>query len=347
MAADHGGLPVKDFSLVRGSMACLVAVIVMMALDGAAHLLMAQAAFGGPVSAVKSEIGGLVGWLVDRQSEFYREISAALRAAKADGSEAWSLLVVSFAYGILHAAGPGSGKVLIASFRVADRETAWRAIALSFASALLRTLVAIALVAACAWLLNVSAKTACGAGKAIEIGSYALIAAFGASLVWTKGGGFIGALQAARPEPAIALAADQARRGGRDLRDPDRGHGRGLEFAGPDGRGRRGLAASVSAAGIRPSIGSILVLVFALAQGLFWTGIAAVFVMGLGAVLAVAAIAVVATSASDLARRLSAAGDGSGGLIMRGIEFGAAGLVLLFGSALLFGYIAAERATCI
>jgi nickel/cobalt transporter (NicO) family protein len=345
MPADDGGLPVKYLSFVRGLMACIAAVVLMIALDGAAHLLMAQAAFGGPEPVVKSQIGGFVGWLIDRQSEFYREISAALRAAKADGSEAWSLLVVSFAYGILHVAGPGSGKVLIASFLAVDRETARRAIVLSSASALLRTLVAIATVAACAWLLSLGAKTACGAGKAIEIGSYALIAAFGASLVWTKGGGFIGALQTARPEPAMALAADHAQRGRHDLRDPGRGRLRGPEFTGQEGW-RRGLAGSVSA-GIRPSIGAILVLVFALAQGVFWTGIAAVFVMGLGTVLAVTAIAVVATSASGLADRLGEAGDGSGGLIMRGIEFGAAGLVLLFGSGLLFGYIAAERATCI
>ena len=32
---------------------------------------------------------------------------------------------------------------------------------------------------------------------------------------------------------------------------------------------------------------------------------------------------------------------------MRGIEFGAAGLVLLFGAGLLFGYIAAERTACL
>jgi ABC-type nickel/cobalt efflux system permease component RcnA len=235
--------------------------------------------------------------------------------------------------------------VLIASFLAVDRETARRAIVLSFGSALVRTFVAIAIVAACAWLLSLGAKTACGAGKAITIGSYALIAAFGASLVWTKGGAFIGALQAARPEPVMVLAADHARRGGHHVRDPDHGYFHGLEFAGQDGW-RRGLAGSVSA-GIRPSIGAILVLVFALAQGVFWTGIAAAFVMGLGTVLAVTAIAVVATSASDLAHRLSEAGNSFGGLIMRGIEFGAAGLVLLFGSGLLFGYIAAERVTCI
>jgi hypothetical protein len=32
---------------------------------------------------------------------------------------------------------------------------------------------------------------------------------------------------------------------------------------------------------------------------------------------------------------------------MRGLEFGAAGMVLLFGLGLLFGYLAAERVTCL
>jgi len=38
--------------------------------------------------------------------------------------------------------------------------------------------------------------------------------------------------------------------------------------------------------------------------------------------------------------------EGGGTLVMRGVEFGAAGLVLLFGVGLLFGYLAAERVTC-
>ena len=99
--------------------------------------------------------------------------------------------------------------------------------------------------------------------------------------------------------------------------------------------------------GLRPCSGAILVLVFALAQGLFWAGIAATFVMGLGTAITVATIAVVAVSAKGLARRLSAGSEGGGTLVMRGIEFGAAGLVLLFGLGLLFGYLAAERATCL
>ena len=43
---------------------------------------------------------------------------------------------------------------------------------------------------------------------------------------------------------------------------------------------------------------------------------------------------------------MTASREGTGVLLMRGIEFGAAGLVLLFGLGLLLGYIAAERVTC-
>ena len=98
--------------------------------------------------------------------------------------------------------------------------------------------------------------------------------------------------------------------------------------------------------GLRPCSGAILVLVFALAQGLFWAGVASTFMMGIGTAITVAAIAVIAVSAKDLAHRLSGAREGGGALIMRGVEFAAAGLVLLFGVGLLFGYLAAERVTC-
>ena len=60
--------------------------------------------------------------------------------------------------------------------------------------------------------------------------------------------------------------------------------------------GGAGLGA-IFAVGLRPCSGAILVLVFALAQGLFWAGIAATFVMGLGTAITVATIAVVAVSA--------------------------------------------------
>ena len=370
---------------VRGLTICAGAAFAILMLDSAIHALLAQTPFGGPRPSAEPQVGGIVGWLLSKQSEFYREMSATIRAAKSDGSAVWTLLAISFAYGIFHAAGPGHGKAVISSYLVANQETARRGIVLSFASALMQSLVAVVIVGICAWLLNATAKTMCGAEKAIEVVSYALIAAFGARLVWTKGGGFIRALQAPRPVPAMALAVaahhDHAGHGhdhhdhdhshahaqghahvthhDHEHRHDDHGHDHGhvhdehcghshgpapSELAGPGGW-QRGLGA-IFAVGIRPCSGAILVLVFALAQGLFWAGIAATFVMGLGTAITVATIAVIAVSAKDLARRLSGTKEGGGALFMRGVEFGAAGLVLLFGVGLLFGYLAAERVTC-
>jgi nickel/cobalt exporter len=351
----------ESSSFARAVAIGAAAVLVVVALDGAAHLLLAQNAFGGPRPVAEPQIGGIVGWLLAKQSEFYREMSSTIRAAKSDGSAVWTLLAISFAYGIFHAAGPGHGKAVISSYLVANQETARRGIALSFASALMQSLVAVVIVAVCAWLLNATAKTMCGAEKAIEIASYALIAAFGFRLVWTKGGGFMRALQAPRPAAVLAAAAhhhDHDHDHGHHhhdhhhhdahVHDEHCGHAHGpepSELAGPGGW-RRGFSA-IFTVGIRPCSGAILILVFALAQGLFWAGIAATFVMGLGTAITVATIAVLAVSAKDLARRLSGAREGGGALFMRGVEFAAAGLVLLFGVGLLFGYIAAERVTCL
>src|ERR1044071_8201695 len=152
----------------------------------------------------------------------------------------------------------------------------------------------------------------CSAEKAIEIASYGLIAAFGARLVWTKGGGFMRALQA-KPAPVMAVAHHHHDHGhdhdhhdhhhhGHDhshdrghVHDEHCGHSHGPtpdQLAGPGGW-RRGLG-TIFAVGLRPCSGAILVLVFSLAQGLFLAGIAATFAMGLGTAITVATIAVIA-----------------------------------------------------
>jgi ABC-type nickel/cobalt efflux system permease component RcnA len=340
------------------ALTCLALLAIALLADATQHPLLAQTPFGAPRAAPDAQLGGIVGWLLAKQSEFYREMSSTIRAAKSDGSAVWTLMAISFAYGIFHAAGPGHGKAVISSYLVANEETARRGIALSFASALMQALVAVAIVGVCAWLLNATAKTMCGAERTIEILSYALIAAFGARLVWSKGGGFFRALQARQPAPAMAVAHHHHDHGHHHdhhhhdhhhvhVHDEHCGHSHGptpSELAGPGGW-RRGLGA-IFAVGIRPCSGAILVLVFALAQGLFWAGVAATFVMGLGTAITVATIAVIAVSAKDLARRLSAGRNSGGALVMRGLEFGAAGLVLLLGVGLLAGYVAAERVTC-
>src|SRR5262245_45237662 len=184
--------------------AAFAAVVVF---DAALHALMAQNPFGGPRLPAEPQVGGIIGWILAKQSEFYREMSSTIRAAKSDGSAVWTLLGIAFVYGIFHAAGPGHGKAVIASYLVANEETWRRGIVLSFASALLQAFVAVAIVGVAAVLLNATARQMCDAERVIEIASYALIALLGVRLIWVKGKGFIGAARnLSQPLHAVGAA---------------------------------------------------------------------------------------------------------------------------------------------
>jgi nickel/cobalt exporter len=356
--------------------------------------------FGGPrPGTAPVPASGIVGWLFAKQAEFYRQFSGLIRASKEDGTAAWSLMGLSFLYGIFHAAGPGHGKAVISSYLVANEETWVRGVVLSFLSAGMQALVAVAVVGVAAVLLHASASTMNSAVNWIETVSYALIILVGIRLLWVKGRAFIAALrELGRPTSAVgaavtpAAAAHDHHDHGHDHghehcdhddhehdHDHDHGHAHAHaaepghdahgdhdhghshhdhdhdhasawghahapepeELAGPGGW-KRGLTAIV-AVGLRPCSGAILVLVFALAQGLFWVGVASTFVMGLGTFITVAVIATIAVGARSWAQRIAGGRSSYGTLAMRGIEAGAAVFIIGFGALLLGGYIVNER----
>jgi len=362
------------------------AALILLAASALDVVLAQGAPFGAPRTAPTPPADGIIGWIFAKQAEFYRDMSRIIRAAKTDGSAVWTLLGVSFVYGIFHAAGPGHGKAVISSYLVANEETWRRGIVLSFASALLQAFVAVAIVGVAAVLLNATAGQMCNAERVIELASYALIALVGARLIWVKGKGFLReARSLSRPLHAVGAAVtpphdhkhhdhhydhghghhghdhhDHAHHDhGHHGHDHDHhhdhdhdhdsawGHAHGPEpeeLAGPGGW-QRGLSAIV-AVGLRPCSGAIIVLVFALAQGLFWAGVAATFVMGLGTAITVAAIATLAVGFRSAAKQIAVSRSGYGMLVLRGIEVGAAVVVLAFGALLLAGYMVAERGAC-
>jgi ABC-type nickel/cobalt efflux system permease component RcnA len=99
----------------------------------------------------------------------------------------------------------------------------------------------------------------------------------------------------------------------------------------------RAAVGTVIAAGARPCSGAILVLVFAMAQGLFAAGIAAALAMAIGTAAATGALAWVAVFAKSTAMRLAAGENSRLALVAKGFEFAAALAVLAFGVALLIG----------
>ena len=320
--------------------------------------------FGMSRQAPPVEVGGFTGWILAKQAEFYRMLSGTIRAAKVDGSAAYTLLGISFLYGIFHAAGPGHGKAVISSYLVANDETWRRGVFLSFTSAIFQALTAIAIVAVAAVLLNATAKTMGDTVRVAEIVGYALIILIGLRLFWVKGRALISLLRA--KEPAHRDHAHAHHHHGHEhhhhgherhhhahARHHDEncehdasawGHAHAPEPAELKGAHwlRRGLAAVV-AVGLRPCSGAIIVLVFALAQGIFWIGVAATFAMGLGTAITVAAIASLAVGARSFAGRLAKGKAGKGLIVVRGLETAAALVIILFGVLLLTGYIVSER----
>ena len=346
--------------------------------------------FGVTRGPAPPEVGGFTGWILAKQAEFYRTLSGLIRAAKADGSATYTLLGISFLYGIFHAAGPGHGKAVISSYLVANDETWRRGIVLSFASAILQAFTAVAVVGIAAALLGATAKAMGNTVRVIEIVSYALIMLIGLRLLWVKGRAFLRLLRG--EQQAKEAHGHEHHHHAHDhdhghdhhhARGHDHGHGHGhdnhhhahhahghdhhhghahshdhdheddasawghahapepQELTGKHWL-RRGLAAII-AVGLRPCSGAIIVLVFALAQGLFWIGVASTFVMGLGTAITVAAIATLAVGARGLADRFAKARPGAGMLLLRGLETAAALVIVFFGAALLTGYIVSER----
>ena len=66
----------------------------------------------------------------------------------------------------------------------------------------------------------------------------------------------------------------------------------------------RKVMAVVFSVGIRPCTGAILVLVFAVTQGVFWAGVGATFAMALGTAITVAVLATLALGSRELALKL-------------------------------------------
>ena len=360
----------------------LTAIATLAVLSGALDAALVQSGpfgVGRPPAAPPPPPDGIFGWIFQKQAEFYRQFSGLIRAAKTDGTAVWSLLGLSFLYGVFHAAGPGHGKAVISSYVVANEETWRRGVILSFASAMLQALVAVVIVGIAAALLNATAATMRMAVNVIEMLSYGLIVLIGLRLLWVKGRAFVRELRMLG-QPASVGAAATAQRHDHHHHDHghdphhhdhkhdhahhDHGHAHSHEGHAHDhdhdasawghahapepqelagsGGWKRGLSAIV-AVGLRPCSGAILVLVFALAQGLFWAGVVSTFVMGLGTAITVAVIATIAVGARTWAGRLSRAGTGYGMLAMRAVEVAAAVAIVAFGALLFTGYMVNEQ----
>ena len=346
-------------------------IIVLVALAAVSIATSAFASNGGPFGITTPDgsvnfagpLGPFFLWVSSWQTTFYHALTGDLTALKENPLGVWVLLALSFGYGVFHAVGPGHGKAVISSYLISSGESARRGVAISFAAAMVQAAVAILIVAGGALVLRVTAMQITNATDWLEAGSYALIALVGAWLLWSKsfGGGHHHHHHHFLPGDADAHDHDHGHdhhhhepgHGDHDHghhhdghhHDHDHGHGNGHA-----GHATRAAPSAVSAllrawsailaVGVRPCSGAIIVLVFALSQGLFVAGVASAIVMGLGTGLTVAVLAALAVGARGAAVRLAGADSAVGVRAVRGLEILAAAGVMLFGLIMLGGAIA-------
>lgn len=288
--------------------------------------LAAAPAFASPfgVGLPEASPPGFLPWIAGLQSQFYRDLTAALKDLKESGQAFWWLGGVSFAYGVVHAAGPGHGKVVISSYLLANEERARRGVALAFVSAFVQALVAVAIVGVMAAALGFTSMQITQTAQALEVGSYALVAALGIYLLARKG-------------KQIRHVLAHHHRHGHDHHHHEHGH---ACCHVPDPAKGGTAAAAVLSVGLRPCSGALIVLVFALAQGIFWAGVASTFLMALGTAITVAVLAALAVCAKGVAGRLAGRDSARAERVLLGLEILGALAITALGAVLLLGALA-------
>jgi nickel/cobalt exporter len=360
--------------IVTGALAIAVLGVGYLSLTGGEALAQARHPFNVGISEGGSVPGSsLTRWILAQQVAFERLMSGTVRAITTDATALWTLIGIAFAYGVFHAAGPGHGKAVVASYMLANERALRRGLIISLLAAILQGVVAIAIVGVLALVLNATAARMKTAAGLVEIASYLGVALLGLWLVWRKGRALTASLfgSGATPQHAHTTHAHTThdythehhdRQHGHDHdHHHDQGHGHGHEhhshdhpdhvhdahcghFHAPDpstlgdGFTWKGAAATIVAAGLRPCSGAILVLVFALAQGIFYAGIAATVAMSLGTAMTTGALAAIAVLAKNFAVRYA---DGRGGTlavrVVPMLEFAAALFILAVGLLLFAG----------
>ena len=270
-------------------------------------------------------------WVWSKQREFHRALTRELRELRGKDGVGWALVLMSFLYGVLHAAGPGHGKAVLTTYLLTHRYRLNRGIAMGTVAALLQGLTALLLVygltGLAGWMPRETETAALWAGRV----SFSLLAIVGL---------YVFVRAAATLTDGVRQWRSDTRDGHHDHADHANGEGCGcrhlpsvveIDTAGS----RRAAAGVVLAIGLRPCSGAVLVLILASVMGLTWHGALAVLAMSLGTAISIVVLAIFATKAREWASMVVAHRSPLWALAGGGVGALGGALLLLLGLLLL------------
>ena len=233
------------------------------------------------------------------QREVNQQMSGLLKAVAENPAKAGgSLLAFSFVYGVLHALGPGHGKIVITTWLATHPSKLKSSIGLTLASSLLQGGVAIALVVVVLSLLQLPARQLHMSSFWLEKGCYALVGVLGLILCWRA----LKKLCALLKKPTFKSFTPH------HVHDEYCGCGhqhlptQEQLQNGDDWRARLMIILSM---GMRPCSGAIMVLLFSKIIGVFGWGMLSALAMAAGTSLTISSLALLVHSFRQLAVKLS------------------------------------------
>lgn len=227
----------------------------------------------------------LVAWANAQQKSLQSELARALLAVRGGDVVAVATVVgVCGLYGVIHAIGPGHGKLLIGGAALASRRTAYRMAGLGLAASMAQGATAIVLVYGGLGVFSVASRSIVGVSEGwLTATSYLAIAAVGGWILW-RGARLAASLMQA-PADARVAAHGGCASGCR--------HAPTAQEAEEANDWRQALAL-IASIGVRPCSGALIVLALSWRFDTLAVGLASVIAMAFGTGLVVAAVALAA-----------------------------------------------------
>lgn len=226
------------------------------------------------------------------QAKYLNQVTENLRDIKQGNQPLFSvsLMLLSFLYGLLHAAGPGHGKAVISAYLLSTKAQLRHGIQIAFFASIMQAITAITIVFSGIFIFQTSVRGINTRFAHFEQFSYALIALLGLYLLITQ------LLKMLQRNPKHK----------HHVHDEDCGCGH-THIPAPQNQEQnfRQKALTVLSIGIRPCTGALIILILAHSLGLYLTAIIATFLMAFGTFITISTVATFAVGAQKLANKFS------------------------------------------
>ncbi len=248
---------------------------------------------------------GVTTTISQAQRRLNQTLSQEMRRIQQTGSPAAILTVsvVAFLYGVLHAAGPGHGKLVVSAFFLGREARIIKGVMMGGLVSLLQTLSAIAIVLVLVFVLGQSGFDVVQQSVWVEVTSYGLIVLIGLYLIY-----------AALTGRHLGHHHGESSHGGAESDEP---------------LVNRGV---VLAAGLTPCASAIIILLFALANGVLAIGMVATLIMAVGMSITVALVGIATIATRKTLLSVMAARPRAALWVRRGLTLTGALLITVVGS---------------